>query len=312
MRGRTRGELKPMTAPWIGARSFRVEDAEQFFGRRSEIYDAKALLAARGMLTVFGPSGVGKSSLIAAGVGYGLRSEGALLLPVARLRAEEGAGEEVGKVGSNIFTCNVLRSIRAQLHEPEAARIVPNADELAGLIRLHDALSPQIDLFEYGQQLRQLATEWQRAESPFPDGEPSESISPRPIVLVIDQFEELFIHHAGRWRDREPFIRQLRELVGGERQRDANARPERIDSPPWLLLGIREDFLGSLRSFQRSFHELERNSFRLAPLSRTAAREAIEQPARITATASSRASSTSSSTGSPVIRCAAGRSNLRA
>jgi hypothetical protein len=265
---RPRGKTSPGTGPWIGARPFRIAEADRFFGREPEIYDAKALLAARGMLTIFGASGVGKSSLIEAGVGYQLRREGALLLPVARLRAEEHAGES-GEAGSNIFTCNMLRSIRAQLHGPDAGRIVPNAEEREALIRLHEALSPRTDLFEYGQRLRKLVTERQRDECPLPGDDHDEMRPPRTILLIVDQFEELFTHHLERWRDREPFIRQLHELASGERQRGSEEPPERIENPPWLLIGMREDYLGSLRRFQRTFHELERNSFHLARISQT-------------------------------------------
>ncbi|MCB0184825.1 MAG: CHAT domain-containing protein, partial [Caldilineaceae bacterium] len=54
--------------PYPGMRPFTTEQADKFFGRDQEIDDAVHRLAQHPFLTVVGPSGSGKSSLIYAGI----------------------------------------------------------------------------------------------------------------------------------------------------------------------------------------------------------------------------------------------------
>ena len=91
--------LKSGRSPYLGLRPFRVADQALFFGREAlsaQIASAAVELAERdghGMLAVVGPSGSGKSSLLAAGVLGREVSEGALAgwhataIPVIRLLA---------------------------------------------------------------------------------------------------------------------------------------------------------------------------------------------------------------------------------
>jgi DNA-binding SARP family transcriptional activator len=64
------------TCPWPGLESYDAAAAEMFFGREGDVASALAQLRARGALVVVGPSGVGKSSLLRAGLVPALRSEG--------------------------------------------------------------------------------------------------------------------------------------------------------------------------------------------------------------------------------------------
>ena len=54
--------------PWPGLQSYDRDHADAFFGRAAETASALALLRGRGVLVVVGPSGVGKSSFVHAGV----------------------------------------------------------------------------------------------------------------------------------------------------------------------------------------------------------------------------------------------------
>jgi DNA-binding SARP family transcriptional activator/WD40 repeat protein len=54
--------------PWLGLRSYDVDDAERFFGRETHVADCLAVLATGRFLALAGPSGSGKSSLLRAGV----------------------------------------------------------------------------------------------------------------------------------------------------------------------------------------------------------------------------------------------------
>ncbi|HET9076763.1 MAG TPA: helix-turn-helix domain-containing protein, partial [Acidimicrobiales bacterium] len=85
------GRLPKSVAPYPGLRPFGEDDHERFFGRAAatgDVLDRLRGLAAepgpsRGMLLLVGPSGSGKSSLLAAGVAPAVRA-GALDTPGVR------------------------------------------------------------------------------------------------------------------------------------------------------------------------------------------------------------------------------------
>ena len=62
--------------PWPGLAAYGPDDADCFFGREAELAGALETLAARGVIAVVGPSGIGKSSFVGAGVVATLRSRG--------------------------------------------------------------------------------------------------------------------------------------------------------------------------------------------------------------------------------------------
>lgn len=55
-------------SPYVGLRAFEQSDADLFFGRDAAVQRLVDLLAANGIVTVVGPSGSGKSSLVRAGL----------------------------------------------------------------------------------------------------------------------------------------------------------------------------------------------------------------------------------------------------
>ncbi|MCW2540315.1 MAG: hypothetical protein JWN95_2040 [Frankiales bacterium] len=62
------GYIKRRDNPYRGLQPFTESDAEQFFGREAEAERLAQLLLEHGTVTVIGPSGVGKSSLVRAGL----------------------------------------------------------------------------------------------------------------------------------------------------------------------------------------------------------------------------------------------------
>jgi serine/threonine protein kinase len=63
-------------SPYTGLSSFQESDAHRFFGRSREIAAAVPKLRDRAMMAVLGPSGVGKSSFVRAGLVPALKSSG--------------------------------------------------------------------------------------------------------------------------------------------------------------------------------------------------------------------------------------------
>jgi len=66
--GRLHRKLADDDSPYPGLRTFQEDDANRFFGRSHEVAGALARLREHPVLAVVGPSGVGKSSFIRAGV----------------------------------------------------------------------------------------------------------------------------------------------------------------------------------------------------------------------------------------------------
>ncbi|MFC5268120.1 BTAD domain-containing putative transcriptional regulator [Kribbella qitaiheensis] len=80
--------------PYLGLKSYDVDDADGFFGRDSDVAACLRKLSETSALAVVGPSGCGKSSLVRAGVAAALRRDGVRVVvmtpgahPVAALAA---------------------------------------------------------------------------------------------------------------------------------------------------------------------------------------------------------------------------------
>jgi WD40 repeat protein/DNA-binding SARP family transcriptional activator len=64
------------TCPWRGLVPYDVGDAEDFFGRGNDVAACRHRLTEVGAVTVVGPSGSGKSSLVRAGLAAGVKRDG--------------------------------------------------------------------------------------------------------------------------------------------------------------------------------------------------------------------------------------------
>jgi Novel STAND NTPase 1 len=84
-------------------------------------------------------------------------------------------------------------------------------------------------------------------------------------VLVVDQFEELFTEHPGRWQERP----SLFDALGAALERDSALR---------IVLAIREDFVAQLDPFASRLPGGLQTRFRLERLDHAAALAAIKGP----------------------------------
>lgn len=226
-------ELPDHPAPYRGLQRFDTADADFFFGRAQETDDLVARVESRRMVAVEGASGSGKSSLVRAG-----------LLP--RLAAGAVHGSErwhhlVCTPGSEPF-----RAVARQL-----ARLTDASDRLAHIDDLTERLTHRADGLRI--TIGDLVAD-----------------DPRPVLLVVDQFEELFTLCAGEPDEcRRTAAAFVSLLTHAARDRAGRVR---------VLVTLRADFLGTALQLPGAA-ELLADPVLLGPLDDTALREVVAGPA---------------------------------
>jgi WD40 repeat protein/transcriptional regulator with XRE-family HTH domain len=206
-------------SPYRGLAAFEEADAAFFFGR--EAAAAQVLgrmsrdLGGTGLLMVSGVSGAGKSSLLRAGVLPRIRADGLAAAP-----------------GAALWPCVVFTPTRAPLDEL-ALRVAVLAGTDASAVRR----GLEADPAGFALAARQAALA--RPPGPTRDGEGptaegGQLSPPSRLLLVVDQFEELFTQCPDEGQ-RRAFITALHAAA------TAGHGP---DQPPAALvvLGVRADF----------------------------------------------------------------------
>jgi len=235
--------------PWPGLMPF-TEDAQAFFhGRDAEAAELLRLIKREPLTVLFGQSGLGKSSLLNAGLFPRLRQED--FLPVY---------------------------IRLEISRAAPAPALQARTILASNLERHgvDARPPRDD-----------ETLWEYFHATDVDFWSARNRLLTP-VLVFDQFEEIFTlgRHDEQLRGRcRAFVEELGDLVEN-RAPDAVAR--RLEDNPDLaarldfgkrncktLLSFREDFLPDFEGLRRQIRSIMQNRMRLTRMNGTQALEAI-------------------------------------
>ena len=183
----------PVTgSPYRGLAVFGEQDAGWFFGREAAaiaLLDRMSrLLAGVGLLVVSGASGAGKSSLLRAGVLPRIREDGLAAAP-----------------GAASWPCVLFTPTRAPLDEL-ALRVAPLAGADAAAVRRGLAADPD----GFALTARQAALGGPPRPAGEPDGRPvqRDQLRARRLLLVVDQFEELFTQCAEE-AQRRAFITAL-------------------------------------------------------------------------------------------------------
>jgi WD40 repeat protein/tRNA A-37 threonylcarbamoyl transferase component Bud32 len=225
--------------PYRGLQVFEEEHAEFYFGREALVSQLREMLEPVGaanpvqFLAVLGASGSGKSSLLRAG-----------LVPALRGGAVPGSSEwliQVMKPGSQ-----PLEELAARL----SPMVAEEPEQPAARAQLRDALLAQ------GRALH-LAV--RRA---WPDA-PSQ----RRLLLVIDQFEELFTLCQDE-RERVRFIENLLYATA--------VREGRVI----LVLAMRADFYHRCAAYRDLASRIAARQVLVGPMNEAELRRAVEQPAR--------------------------------
>ncbi len=235
--------------PWPGLDSFREADQRWFQGRRDETSELLRHVMRERMTVLFALSGVGKSSLLQAGLFPMLRQSD--MLPVY-IRLDH--------------TARAI-PLRAQVFDT-----IARAAEAAGVQA--PVPKPNVTLWEYFYHVQ---TEFW--------GKQQNRVLP---ILVFDQFEEIFTLGADgpRVHESESFLDELADLADGSAptlitQRWANNPDERDeyteDGQYKILISMREDFLPEFSDQRRRIADTPQKRLRLRQMNGEGALSAVSQ-----------------------------------
>lgn len=227
-----------------GPRSFIDNDVDRhlFFGREQEIDHLVHRVRAVRLLIVFGKSGLGKTSLLQAGLYSLLRERGLLPVPV---RLNQPGVEPVRAVLDALRTECGARGVEYASSETEGLWEFFKATDLWR----GDVLQTPVLVFDQFEELFTLQSE-----------------SVRQAVAV--QLGELTVRGLPtRMRER---------TQAGEQIRYTDAPPD-----VKVILSLREEYVGALEDLVPNVPALFEQRFRLAPLTTADARRAVVEPAAL-------------------------------
>jgi hypothetical protein len=232
--------------PWPGLASYDEAAQAYFSGRGDETAELVRRIGDEAVTVLFGKSGLGKSSLLKAGVFPALRQRGLLPVPV-RLLFGAGAPDAIEQIAAALFAA--LDAEQIEYPSCSAGETLWDYLHRAGL-RF------------WTLKVRQVQP-----------------------VLVLDQFEEVFTLGRNAPRVAETLRERLADLAENRipaalaaRVEARDALPEALDvhaRPYKLVCSLREDFLPDLEGWVAAMPSLRRNRMRLLPLQRDQALQAV-------------------------------------
>ncbi len=243
-------------SPYRGLSVFGERDAAFFFGREAATAQVLERMARRlegaGLLVVSGVSGAGKSSLLRAGALPRIRAAGLAAAP-----------------GAASWPCLVFTPTRAPLDEL-ALRVALLAGTDASAVRR----GLEADPAGFALPARQAAL----ARPPGPagdgDGPAAEGGQPslqRRVLLVVDQFEELFTQCADE-EQRRAFIIALH--AAGTARHGPDQAPAAL-----VVLGVRADFEARCADYPELADAVQ-DRYLLTAMTGRQLRMAITEPAK--------------------------------
>jgi tetratricopeptide (TPR) repeat protein len=240
--------------PWLGLDSFSEATRAYFYGREEEIAELARRVQRKPLTVLFGQSGLGKTSILRAGLVPRLRPEG--YCPVyVRLDYARDAPPPADQIKQAIYRETLASGTWTQTGA---------AVEGESLWEF---------LHHRGDMLRDA------------DGR---TLTP---LLIFDQFEEIFTlaqgDDFGRARAAQ-FIGELADLVENRPPKELEARLDDDDSiverfdfarcDYRILIALREDYLAHLETLKASMPSITQNRMRLARMTGQQALDAVLKP----------------------------------
>jgi hypothetical protein len=240
-----------------GLKSFDEGESTKFFGRELETGELLNNILTEQLMLLFSKSGVGKSSLLNAGIIPRLKKRGYYPLKIRFQLSNNSDNQE------EITPLSILKSNLRNEELNFQGEVLFEEDKI-----LYNKETP--NLWEYMKVMK------------FPEN--------KIPVLIFDQFEEFFSYSD---KMQHEFLKQLAELLHSQPPNriinwigsiDMESRTtEQIE---WIkqpqvkfVFAIRDDRLSELDSFKTFIPLILKNRYKLNPLSFKNAQEAIEGPA---------------------------------
>jgi len=240
--------------PWLGLASFTEETRQYFYGREDEVAELARRVQRKRLTILFGQSGLGKTSILRAGL-------------VPRLRAQG--------------YCPVYVRIDYGRDSPPPAEQIKQA--IARTARGSGEWT-QVGVAEAGESL----WEFLHHRDDVLRDESGVTLTP---LLIFDQFEEIFTLGQGDDFGRAraaTFVTDLSDLVENRppvaleaKLESDEAAAERFDfarSDYRVLIALREDYLAPLEGLKSSMPSITQNRLRLAPMTGQQALAAVTGP----------------------------------
>jgi hypothetical protein len=240
--------------PWLGLNSFTESTRRFFYGREEEIGELARRVQRKPLTVLFGQSGLGKTSILRAGLVPRLRPEG--YCPVyVRLDYGADAPSPAEQIKQAIY-----RETLASGSWTQTGAAVEGET-------LWEFLHHRDDMLRDAQGRR---------------------LTP---LLIFDQFEEIFTlaqgNDVGRARAAE-FVAELADLVENRPPKALEARLDEDDSiverfdfarcDYRVLIALREDYLAHLESLKAAMPSITQNRMRLARMTGQQALDAVLKP----------------------------------
>ncbi|MFK7948926.1 MAG: hypothetical protein AB8G11_15135 [Saprospiraceae bacterium] len=202
--------------------SYTKADTDIFFGRKEEVDVLYEMIFQTDILLLYGASGTGKTSLIQCGLASRFESHDWLDLYIRRgADINESLKNTLLKAGGTI--------------EEEDDWLDMDLEEEEAIVG-----EPLTDL------QRQFKTIYLNAF--------------RPIYLIFDQFEELYI--LGNAAEQQQFVDNVKAILV-------------LEQPVKMIFSIREEYLGYLYEFERDVPQLLKKKLRVEPMNITKVQEVI-------------------------------------
>jgi tetratricopeptide (TPR) repeat protein len=240
--------------PWLGLASFTEETKAFFYGREEEVAELARRVQRKLLTVLFGQSGLGKTSILRAGLVPRLRGQG---------------------------YCPVYVRIDYGREAPEPAEQIKQA--ISRTAR-HSGEWTQVGVAVAGETL----WEFLHHRGDVLRDEAGATLTP---LLIFDQFEEIFTlaqsDDFGRARAAR-FVEELADLVENRPPKSLESKLDEDDtaadrfdfarSDYRVLIALREDYLAPLESLKKAMPSISQNRLRLAPMTGTQALSAVLQP----------------------------------
>jgi hypothetical protein len=234
-------DTNPVTTPYVGLMPFTEKEAVYFFGRTADQEVVATNLRAARMTIFYGASGVGKSSLLNAGVlPYLKRISTASILP--------DEPPEFILVVLREWANNPIESLRLRIKE--AVETAVKEGKIAHL--KPEDVEKTARANERSCNMSELLKNWT-------------NLIKTSLLIILDQFEDFFLH---------PEFMTGEGSFGEEFPKAVNNKELHVN----YMISLRDDALSKLDFFKGKIQDPMKNTLRLLHLDRGATGEAICKP----------------------------------